>query len=135
MPFALAFGDGLICGPDLMRVLETTRTPIPERRKRPRANLSWTVQLFRPGDPQPILGQTRNISSEGLYCVIAQPFVVGEVVAYMLLVPTFDAGHQENLIRLAGRLKVLRLEPLTGGLYGLAGQVRDYNVVRSQANA
>jgi hypothetical protein len=135
MPFALAFGDGLICGPDLMRVLEMTRAPNPERRKRSRANLSWTVLLVRPGDPQPISGQTRNVSSEGLYCVTAQPFVVGEVVTYMLLVPAFDPGHQENLIRLAGHLEVLRLEPLTGGLYGLAGKVRDYNVVRSEGNA
>jgi hypothetical protein len=115
-----------------MRALETTRTQIPERRRALRVNLYWTVHFFRPGDIHPIEGQTRNVSSKGLYCIVAQPFTVGEVVTYMLMVPTFGPG-QGDPVHLAGQADVLRVERLNADQYGIACRVRDYRVVQSNS--
>jgi hypothetical protein len=129
MPFALAFGDGLICGPDLMRAIDTARIPNPDRRRRFRVGLSWTVYFWRSNDARPIEGQTRNISSEGLYCVVNQEFIAGEAVTYTLMVPAFHAERRYDIVRLAGRAEVLRFDPLGAGVFGLACRVQDYKVL------
>jgi len=129
MPFALAFGDGLTCGPDVIRVLETARVPIPDRRKRVRVCLTWTVYFSRSTQTHPVHSQTRNISSEGLYCIVTKPFTVGEAIDYTLIVPAFNAERRYDLVRLEGQVEVVRFEPLGAGMYGVACRVRDYKVL------
>jgi hypothetical protein len=133
MRFALAFGDSLICGPDLMREPNVSGVAIPERRRRSRVSLALDVHLFPIGEVDPIEGQTKNLSSEGFYCVVSQPIPVGEIVAYLLLVPTFGAGGQHELVQLVGQIEVLRLEQLGATFYGMGCRIRDYRVLGHDA--
>lgn len=129
MRFALAFADGLICEPDLMRQFDTAAKPAGERRRRPRAVVSWGVQLHYASAPLRVEGRTSNVSSEGLYCVIHVPFKVGELIDYVLAIPTVDAEHRIDLLRFHGQAEVLRVEAVDGDLYGIACRVCDYKVI------
>ncbi len=91
--------------------------------------VAWEVHLFRPGIVDPIEGYTKNLSSEGLYCVVSQPVAVGDAVAYLLMVPAFGPGGGHEVIRLSGQLEVLRMEQVGAGSYGLGCQFRDYRVL------
>src|SRR5689334_3086864 len=101
MRFALAFADGLICGPDLMRVLETAGNSGFERRRRPRVLVSWTVHFC--AATSRVEGRTSNVSSEGLYCLMGAPFTVGSVIDYVLTIPTVDADRRPELVLLQGQ--------------------------------
>jgi hypothetical protein len=129
MPLSLAFGDGLICGPDLMRIVDPPLSSVPDRRRRVRLKLSWTVYVWTDRHTKPIEGRTRDVSSEGFYCFVSAPIQAGEDVAYTIMMPTFNADGGSEFICLEGHGKVVRLESLPAGTYGIACHIRDYNVL------
>jgi hypothetical protein len=112
-------GVALIAGSDLMRTLDST-THYVDRRRRARLALSWNVYLSRHGSLQPLQAKTKNVSCEGFYCVIEQPFTVGEVVHCTLVIPTFDPQATDKTIALDCRCKVVRVEFLGADTYGVA---------------
>jgi hypothetical protein len=112
-------GGALTAGPDLMRILDS-KTNYVDRRKRMRLALSWTVYLSRQGSTQPLHAKTKNVSCEGFYCVVEQPFVVGEVVHCTLVIPTFDPLSSNKTIGLDCHCKVVRVEFLGADTYGIA---------------
>jgi hypothetical protein len=112
-------GVALTAGPDLMRILDS-KTNYVDRRKRARLALSWTVYLSRQGSPQAIEAKTKNVSCEGFYCVLEQPFTVGELVHCTLEVPTVDPGTAGKPLGIDCHCKVVRVEFLGTDTYGVA---------------
>lgn len=125
---ARVFGDGLVCGPDLMRIADGN-VPDIDRRGRARLPLCWTVYLIRSIDIEPVEGKTKNISSDGFYCFAPEPFVVGESIRCIINIPAFDVEQPDNVVSLECRAKVVRVEPVGIGKYGVACHIEDYRVV------
>lgn len=105
-----------------------------ERRSRPRSNVHWTVYIFRQQKSRPIETKTQNLSSGGFYCLVDEPLVLGERLCCQILVPSDNTVRNRGTILLNCQAKVLRVEPLGSGLYGIAWLIEDYSVVRSKAH-
>jgi hypothetical protein len=129
MVVPLAFGDELISGPDLMRVLEgPISSPTQDRRKRIRLKLSWSVLLRSSSSDKFAEGRTKDVSSDGFYCVVSEPIEVASEVLFTILVPIYDGDRRPDVMRLEGQARVLRFDALGNDLYGIACQIRDYRV-------
>ena len=98
-----------------------------ERRRRHRVALHWQVRLFRqPGAP-PVETTTENLSSEGLYCIIREPFKPGERIQCEISIPV-TLGLETPVV-LGCHVTVKRVEPLRAiGAFGLACQIEDYAI-------
>jgi hypothetical protein len=99
---------------------------IGERRRRARLELSCAVRVTTRGCL--VMGETKNISSEGLYCFVDRRFPEGEEVSASVV---FPPPYEENppAITLAMQLLVLRCEPNnSNGSFGIACKVMDYHV-------
>jgi hypothetical protein len=100
----------------------------PDRRRRRRVDLHWTVYLWPDETAQPIRSETRNICSGGFYCIVEQPLMPGEWIECDIFVPSTDNPH-EDLLVLRSCVQVLRVEVNgTGSRYGLACRIEDYSV-------
>lgn len=113
------YGDGLGCGLSLMKVPDIGIHNA-DRRRRTRLALSLTVYLTRPGRSQPLSAKTKNISSEGFYCVVEEPFVLGESVHCTIIVPTFDPRVPDKMMGLDCQTEVVRIEFVGTAMYGVA---------------
>ncbi len=97
-----------------------------ERRKRTRAALHWTVYLKRPTQLEDIRAETRDLSSEGFFCLSPQPFAAGESIACRMVLG--EAGESGELRTLSGRVTVLRVERAGPHLFGIACRLEDYTL-------
>jgi hypothetical protein len=129
-PIARGGDDGSCCGPDLMRFIDSN-APSGDRRSKIRLSLSWKVCLTRHGETHGIEATTKNISSSGLYCIVAQAFVPGEAVHCVLLIPTFDPEVPDRRMSLDCQTRVVRVEFVGPGQYGVAFRIESYKVVVS----
>jgi hypothetical protein len=111
-----------------MRVFDAASPSATDRRRRARLKLSWTVLLRVRTGAQPIEGWTKDISSDGFYCVVPEPLELGIETSFTIPVPVFDAERRRDTFRLDGKARVVRVETLGNGLYGLACRVEDYRV-------
>jgi hypothetical protein len=99
-----------------------------ERRRRVRADVHWVVRLVRHPSRAPIESVTDNISSEGFHCQCGEPFVPGEFLECMLLVPTHNA--QRECLGLRCLVQVVRLEsPTADSRWGIGCHIEDYWVL------
>jgi hypothetical protein len=109
-----------------------------ERRHRQRANVHWIVFIFQGEGVRPLESRTKNLSSSGFYCFVQQPFepfAIGESICCQIVVPGDSSGSTQGSISLKCQAKVLRVEPLETGTYGVACLIEDYTVVRSKSAA
>lgn len=98
-----------------------------DRRKRKRVSLHWPVRLFRQAGEQPIETTTENLSSDGLYCIIKEPFKPGEQLQCEIVIPGESFGFSENPLRLQCHVTVKRVENLgVIGAFGLGCHIEDY---------
>lgn len=97
-----------------------------DRRKRLRIPAQWKLFLFQGADTHPLETTTRDISSEGFYCFIPVPLLPGQMLQYLLLMPT--SGSSEPLLCLEGTAQIRRLENLKEG-YGIGCQVQEYHIL------
>jgi hypothetical protein len=126
-PFALA--DGSAYGPDLMRITDGGYEPDADWRGRTRFALSWTVYLLRSTDAYPIESKTTSLSCSGFYCVVSEPFIVGECVRCTLVIPSFGHHRPNDHLNLECQATVTRVEPTEPGKYRLSCQIDHYTVV------
>ena len=98
-----------------------------DRRKRPRVALHWPVRLFRQFEGPSVESTTENLSSEGLYCIISEPFKPGERLQCMLAIPEGSFGL-ESSVGLECHVTVRRMEQLRSG-FGLGCHIEDYSLV------
>lgn len=101
-----------------------------ERRRWPRAELHWTVQVFVNGQGNPLVSRTKNLSSRGFYCHVHQAVNAGEQLQCSILIPARELADTKHALSLECRARVLRVEAagLNGG-FGIACQIEDYSVI------
>ena len=121
------FGDELACGPDLMRISDSNVSYATDRRRHVRVPLAWTVYLMRPASVQITEGKTKNISCDGFYCYVHEPFAVGESIRCVIITPAFDAEQPEKVLWLECHGHVVRVEPASAG-NGIACKIDDYKI-------
>jgi PilZ domain len=100
------------------------RRAIPERRKAMRTNVHWPVLLFR-GD-ETIESTTKDLSSVGFYCLSAERFAIGESLLCELKVPLRDSGTEKPSATIECRIRVVRVEEVGDGNFGIGCQIEEY---------
>lgn len=111
-----------------MRNSEDNHTlPTHERRRRVRVPLTWTVSL-QPKCGSPVESRTKNISSEGFYCLVAEPFAAGDLVDCVIHVPVTDPSRAQRTLLLQCRARVVRVEEFASGVFGIACFIEQYHV-------
>ena len=120
-----AGAEGWVCGPDLIRAINTN-APHNDRRRKLRIPLNWTVRLTRPGESHNICASTKNISSEGMYCNIDGPFAVGEQVECVVFIPAFDPEDPNRVMSMNCLTRVVRVELCDTSSYGMALRIENY---------
>jgi hypothetical protein len=104
--------------------------PKAERRSRPRAALHWVVHVSRAGGQHPVASRTRNVSSQGFYCLVEEPFESGERVECTVVIPIPKSGKPDDALWLKCRARVLRVEAAAADTaFGTAFQIEEYCVV------
>jgi len=101
-----------------------------DRRSRPRATLEWVVHLSKAGGKHPIATRTRDVSSQGFYCLVQEPFECGERVECTMVIPIPKSGKPDDVLWLKCQARVLRVEPAAADTaFGVALQIEEYCVV------
>ena len=98
-----------------------------DRRKHKRVALHWPVRLSRQPGTQPIESTTKNLSSEGFYCITTESFTVGERLQCVIVLPP-DIVASESTVGLQCHLTVRRVENLEEG-FGLGCHIEDYSLL------
>jgi hypothetical protein len=98
-----------------------------ERRKRARTNVHWAILLFQDQSSEAVETVTRDLSSNGFYCLSRIPFRCGEVLTCCMQVPTHEPFNNAGTLALECRARVVRRDPgKADGLCGIACQIEDY---------
>ena len=101
-----------------------------ERRSRPRAALQWVVHVLRAGSRQPLSSTTRNVSSQGFYCLVQEPFESGEHVECTVVIPIPKSGKPDDVVWLKCQARALRIEAAAADkAFGIAFLIEEYFVV------
>jgi hypothetical protein len=98
-----------------------------ERRSRLRAGLEWIVHFSRAADRQPLTGKTKNVSSQGFYCLVQEPLEAGERVECTIIIPIPRSVTPDDVLSLKCEVRVLRIEPVAN-VFGIAFRIDDYCV-------
>jgi hypothetical protein len=105
-----------------------------ERRNARRYDLSLPVMIRMPADVADLqTGETRDISTRGLYFVIEQDLQAGSELDITLTLPTEVTHGSEVFVRAAG--KVVRVEPRTEARnmrLGVAAVIERYDIIRGE---
>jgi c-di-GMP-binding flagellar brake protein YcgR len=104
--------------------------PLPnERRKRLRVDLHLNVRFAKFGS-RPIETRTKNLSSEGFYCLSPEPLTPGEELACVIVIPAEDPQSREDALSLECRARVVRVEKAEReGFFGIACHMENYRAV------
>lgn len=107
-------------------------TVLAERRKRPRVDLCLPIRIESRSDAgvRELAGNTRNISTDGLYCLVMDPLITGEWVECVVTLPCNRLPGQSDLY-LRCSAQVVRVEQVEHERYGVACCISDYRVIRS----
>ena len=102
-----------------------------ERRRRVRVPLHCPVRLHRRGYAQAVEGETRDLSSIGFYCVVAEAFYLGDDLDCVLTIPAQQFSSGPGNIDLHCESRVARVESLPSGS-GLGCHIEHYSLVIRQ---
>jgi hypothetical protein len=107
--------------------------PTGERRSRTRMTARWPVRLNRVGETLAVEGETKNLSSQGLYCLSEEPFVPGERLECILALSSLDLEEREGAFCLRCYAQVIRVESRNSeARFGLACKIDDFELVVSR---
>lgn len=110
-----------IDGPDLV---------VRERRRRTRVQVHWPICFIRPGLTEIVETVTRDLSSDGFYCLANTAFVPGEIRECTLGVPMHHPDSGDRVRPVLCRVRVIRVEALGGnGSYGVGCRIEDYRFI------
>jgi hypothetical protein len=104
---------------------------MPERRNARRYDLSLPIVVRTLADSQE--GKTRDISTRGLYFVVAEDLQAGSDLDITLTLPAEVTHGSEVFVRAAG--KVVRVEPRTEDpnmRLGVAAVIERYDIIRGE---
>ena len=99
----------------------------PDRRKRVRMQVHWPLLFSRPGTTEMVTTVTRDLSSDGFYCLADTTFLPGDTVECTLGVPTRHPRHGDRVLAVQCRVRVIRVEALQEfGRFGVGCRIEDY---------
>jgi PilZ domain len=98
-----------------------------DRRKHKRVALHWPVRISRKPGTRLINSTMQNLSSEGFYCITAEPFTIGERLQCAIVLPV-EIVASGTTVGLQCHLTVRRVENLQEG-FGLGCQIEDYSLL------
>ena len=98
-----------------------------DRRNRIRTQVHCPVRFLPAGTMDVLETTTQNLSSDGFYCLIKIPFVLGESMACTLSLPAHQPHSTERMLLLECKVRIIRVEAPDGdGLYGIGCRIEDY---------
>ena len=101
----------------------------PDRRRRPRLRLAYSVRLQRPGEATSTDTKTEDVSCEGFFFLTDRRFSPRESLDCELVIPGEDPDWMaEHGIVLRCRVEVVRVVPQADESYGVACRLSDYSV-------
>jgi hypothetical protein len=101
-----------------------------ERRRSRRVPLRLTLYLGCNGAGHPLRTQTRNISSDGFYCLVDRPVKPGDSFSCDILIPTHASQDPDDVVYLRCNAHAARVESLGDGAgFGLACRIEDYRLI------
>ena len=104
-----------------------------ERRTRDRVLLRCPVQLYRSAYPQSFIGETRDLSSAGFYCLVLEPVAQGDRLDCILTVPASNFSSQSGDVNLHCQVEVVRVDSRPAE-FGVACRIDRYSLIlRSEA--
>ncbi len=106
---------------------------VKEQRRSQRFQLTMSMTILRGsrGDINKI-GETRNVSSSGVYFVLAEPLEPGILVEFVITLP--DAVSLTGPVRLLCKGKITRIEHQEDELVGMAATIERYEFLRDTLN-
>lgn len=104
----------------------------PERRTRSRVRVHWSVRLLPGGGGKGIETVTQNLSSSGFYCFSPSPLKPGDCLLCTMKLPSYDPNGDEPVLTLECRVRVMRAEVTTDGLFGIACRIYDYRLINGR---
>lgn len=101
-----------------------------EQRRRARLAVRWVVRFHKGPPGKAIECRTRDISSDGFYCVSETEFTTGEKVDCTIVIPKQDGYSIEGGLSLECNVQVVRVEAIeAGGAFGIGCKIVDYSVI------
>jgi hypothetical protein len=101
-----------------------------ERRRRHRAQVHWRLRFTEPCGNGELECVTRDLSSEGFYCVASAPLIPGEIHSCTLTVPTHNRNGGGPVVCVQCKARVVRVEAFPqNGTYGIGFRIEDYRFV------
>jgi hypothetical protein len=100
-----------------------------DRRRKVRVPLALTVYLLRVAGKYPIECKTRDLSSEGFFCLVPEPLAIAEPVRCVLVFPAFDPQSPRQTILIESQARVVRVEQVGAGQYGTGFLIEEYRVI------
>lgn len=106
---------------------------VKEQRRSQRFQLILPMTLLRGsrGDINRI-GETRNLSSTGVYFVVSGPVELGSLLEFVITLP--EDISLAGPVRLLCKGKVTRVEQQEEALYGVAATIERYEFLRESLN-
>jgi hypothetical protein len=75
----------------------------------------------------PVSGKTRNVSSQGFYCLVQEPLESGERVECTMLIPIPKSGKPDAVLCLKCQARLLRVEVMGADKgFGIAFLIEEY---------
>lgn len=101
----------------------------PDRRRRPRLRLAYSVRLQCPGEATATEAKTEDVSCEGFFFITDRRFSPGESLDCELVIPGEDPDWLvERGIVLRCRVEVMRVVHRPDECYGTACRLADYTI-------
>ena len=98
-----------------------------DRRRRNRVPLQLRVRLYSGEQDEPVVGTTRNISSDGFYCVTSKSFGLGQWLDCAIEYPAYDAREPDRKLLMACKVIVVRtVAEETPACYGVACRIENF---------
>ena len=88
--------------------------------------LRCAVELRRPSSERAVMAETRNLSSDGFYCVAPEPFEPGEVITCTIVLPLATSSPERR--SLCCQVTVLRVDRADPDEFGIACHTDDYSL-------
>jgi len=106
----------------------------PERRKRTRSHVHWTICFFGVDSGDAVETVTENLSSAGFQCFTPVPLTAGSVMTCVLRVPSHHPAYRGRTASLECKVRVVRVEPAEERRsYKVACQIEDYRFIESNS--
>jgi PilZ domain-containing protein len=106
----------------------------PDRREARRFNMTLPLRVLphEPRGPE-LTAQTRDVSYRGLYFLAETKFPIGSEIEFVITLP--EQATQSNDVNIRCLGQIVRVEPTSNGLMGIAAKIERYEFMPAAASA